>query len=455
MKLIRHSIYACFSCLFAFSVNAAPSANVVILMDASGSVGDEAFEDEKRYVAELASSYQLEQAQVGVIRYSTGAQVIHSLGDNQDRDALASKIAETEFVKGRTHTRTAVELAMDEFDMYSLDPNHKRILVLLTDGNPYPLETQGVCDLAGALNARSISTVAILVGPSINQGNLSCITEEGGLVLSNDFSQIGHDMSDGGHATFKPALLHDFDLDSLHNNDELLTDSDFDGLPDYIDSDDDGDGVLTLAEDSNADGNVLNDDSDRDGIADYLDSEVTPFAVDAVAGPDQYVLDRVTLSGYNSTVEAGFENAEFTWTIEQKCMSDMLCEPAFDVNGVVVDIELASQGEYIATLFIEDVNGVSHSDSLRIAAYGHAYTQEQVDAMIAAAIADYKANDPRLQRKKHKIERLKKRLHKKKTRQQVLESWVETLKSRIVALKQRLDIEKERRLILLERQAQN
>ena len=51
-------------------------------------------------------------------------------------------------------------------------------------------------------------------------------------------------------------------------------DSDWDGIPDYRDTDDDNDVIWTKNEDSNKDGNPINDDSDRDGIPDYLDPDL-------------------------------------------------------------------------------------------------------------------------------------------------------------------------------------
>ncbi len=48
-------------------------------------------------------------------------------------------------------------------------------------------------------------------------------------------------------------------------------DSDADGIDDFLDTDDDGDSLLTIDEDANADGDPRNDDSDGDGTPDYLD----------------------------------------------------------------------------------------------------------------------------------------------------------------------------------------
>ena len=52
-------------------------------------------------------------------------------------------------------------------------------------------------------------------------------------------------------------------------------DTDGNGVPNYVDTDDDGDGVLTINEDLNNDGDPTNDDSDNDGIPNYLDSDST------------------------------------------------------------------------------------------------------------------------------------------------------------------------------------
>ncbi len=52
-------------------------------------------------------------------------------------------------------------------------------------------------------------------------------------------------------------------------------DTDGDGIPNYLDDDDDGDGTLTIDEDYNGDGNPGNDDINNNGIPDYLDYQVT------------------------------------------------------------------------------------------------------------------------------------------------------------------------------------
>lgn len=68
-----------------------------------------------------------------------------------------------------------------------------------------------------------------------------------------------------------PTYLEDLD----GNKNGFDDDSDSDDIPNFLDTDDDGDGVLTKYEDLDNDGNPLNDDSDGDGIPNYLDSDST------------------------------------------------------------------------------------------------------------------------------------------------------------------------------------
>ena len=56
------------------------------------------------------------------------------------------------------------------------------------------------------------------------------------------------------------------------NNQPALLDTDNDGTPNYLDTDDDGDGVLTINEDYNGNNNPGDDDINANGIPDYLDN---------------------------------------------------------------------------------------------------------------------------------------------------------------------------------------
>lgn len=59
-----------------------------------------------------------------------------------------------------------------------------------------------------------------------------------------------------------------------NNSVNAILDTDNDGIVNYLDNDDDGDGLFTFREDYNQDGNPGNDDTNTNGTPDYLESAV-------------------------------------------------------------------------------------------------------------------------------------------------------------------------------------
>ena len=91
----------------------------------------------------------------------------------------------------------------------------------------------------------------------------------------------------------------DGEVDPTGNNDPTDDDTDGDGVPDYLDVDDDGDGILTVNEnpDPNSDGIGFGDDaidSDGDGLPDYLE-----FDNATILGDDLEVFNALTPNGDN------------------------------------------------------------------------------------------------------------------------------------------------------------
>ncbi len=85
------------------------------------------------------------------------------------------------------------------------------------------------------------------------------------------------------------------DEDRNNNGNPLDDDTDGDDIPDYLDVDDDGDGVHTADEDRNNNGNPFDDDTDNNGVPDYLDldddGDGIPSADEVAAGCDPASLD--------------------------------------------------------------------------------------------------------------------------------------------------------------------
>ena len=89
-----------------------------------------------------------------------------------------------------------------------------------------------------------------------------CGDTDGSIQGNIDTLNCGDDDNDG-----VPNVFEDFNGDGDVTND----DTDDDGVPNYLDEDDDGDGVLTIDEAVDEDGNPI--DTDGDGDVNYLDND--------------------------------------------------------------------------------------------------------------------------------------------------------------------------------------
>jgi gliding motility-associated-like protein len=78
----------------------------------------------------------------------------------------------------------------------------------------------------------------------------------------------------------------DYDCDSIPDNIEGDTDFNFDGIPNMMDFDSDGDGIPDIVErDYNRDG-IIYDDCDNDGWPDYLDTDQCNFFIPNILTPN-------------------------------------------------------------------------------------------------------------------------------------------------------------------------
>ena len=110
-------------------------------------------------------------------------------------------------------------------------------------------------------------------------------------VAENTWTGSDKDL-DGLDDGYEGATSIDVDVnDEIDDPSIHLPDTDGDGIPDYRDTDDDGDDIATIDEDLDQDGNWLNDDTDGDGLPNYLDNDLD------VAGSDIEVFNVLTPNG--------------------------------------------------------------------------------------------------------------------------------------------------------------
>jgi gliding motility-associated-like protein len=140
---------------------------------------------------------------------------------------------------------------------------------------------------------------------SDNDGIKDALESGGQLPLNLDSDNDGiDDAFDSNLGNSFTSLLQDTDgdsspdyLDEDDDQDGILTatestlpdqnlDHDQDGHKDYLDKDDDNDGILTAAEDANGDGDFFNDDCDGDQLADYLDPDQCKLKIELGFSPN-------------------------------------------------------------------------------------------------------------------------------------------------------------------------
>ncbi|MDO7171677.1 FKBP-type peptidyl-prolyl cis-trans isomerase [Mariniflexile sp. AS56] len=104
------------------------------------------------------------------------------------------------------------------------------------------------------------------------------ITAYSPIIFKFELLQMSENDHDGDGI---PSYLEDLNGDGEYTvnyedlSDTSDDDSDGDGTPDYADTDDDNDGISTINEDINNDGDPRNDDSNGNGIPNYLDATDT------------------------------------------------------------------------------------------------------------------------------------------------------------------------------------
>ncbi|EGV43930.1 hypothetical protein BZARG_2356 [Bizionia argentinensis JUB59] len=179
-------------------------------------------------------------------------------------------------------------LACGELVFYKIKSDPFESLSLKIKNPGLTLESLIALDANG--NLVNDQEIEVLIGTGGNQFNYRTYNNDPIGLFCNDIPpssvQITQDLSSiAGKAYIKVTLIED-DLDGIpaEMEDENLdgdfnpatnpTDTDGDGIPDYLDEDDDGDNVLTKIELGDAADPLTNPrDTDGDGVPDYLDTD--------------------------------------------------------------------------------------------------------------------------------------------------------------------------------------
>ncbi|AJW70265.1 HYR domain-containing protein [Nitrosopumilus adriaticus] len=153
----------------------------IFLMDSSGSVGSSGWQIEKDFVNNIIQTSLPDSTDpVGIIRFSNSAIVDHHLIDNQDRNVLQNLVNSLNFISSTTATRDAVQAGINEFNTNGVS-NAPKLMLLITDGNPFPSSSQNPCtapSLKTQLDSNAIKVVIIGVGNNWNPSLISCLVDD-------------------------------------------------------------------------------------------------------------------------------------------------------------------------------------------------------------------------------------------------------------------------------------
>ena len=113
-------------------------ADIVFLVDSSGSMGDENFTKQKQFIANFAQSTTIgpQNFQIGVVTFSRSVRNEFDLSTHHDVSSLVNAIDAIEWMGRATYTDLGLQYVMqNSFTTAAGDrPNAPNILIVMTDG---------------------------------------------------------------------------------------------------------------------------------------------------------------------------------------------------------------------------------------------------------------------------------------------------------------------------------
>ena len=161
--------------------NKTTAADIIVLMDSSGSIGENDFTKALNYTAELSLLYKLGEndTRFGVIFYHSDVEHILTIPLNYtyNHSVLIDRIKETGYTRGGTNTGQAIEYATQQFFNEGFgsrrsDVNDSSVvplvLIVATDGR----SGDDVTEPSNSAREKDINIFSIGIGPNVNDEEL-------------------------------------------------------------------------------------------------------------------------------------------------------------------------------------------------------------------------------------------------------------------------------------------
>ena len=172
--------------------------DIVIVLDTSGSVGEDNFGKVLDFAKSLINTVSIENGniRVGVIQFATEVTPIFNLKDLiKDRDGMLNAVDNIEYKGGKTYTAGAIRLAVDQYfkEENGARPDAKRHLMVVTDGKS-TVKSEDTIPAADYARSRNIHVSAIPVNMTekAQRDELEGIANnKGSLIHIDDFDSLG------------------------------------------------------------------------------------------------------------------------------------------------------------------------------------------------------------------------------------------------------------------------
>ena len=137
--------------------------DIVILLDSSSSVGEEAFEKVKEFAKLVIKTVDVEKDRVAVLQFASEVNVNFQLDEHiGNRDDMLEAVDGIEYIKGKTNTAEALNVAVTLLsESKGGRPDVQKLMIVVADGIA-TVNPEGVNDAAiKARNAATLIAVAV------------------------------------------------------------------------------------------------------------------------------------------------------------------------------------------------------------------------------------------------------------------------------------------------------
>lgn len=159
------------------TANCDAQADILLIMDSTGSIGSVDYDKMLKFVANLTHSFKLgpKNIQFGAILFGDDAQNLFDFGAHNDHASLENAIRTAPYLAQTTYTNLALRYArlQSYTALHGARPGITRTAIVLTDGGSYdPNETAREAQL---LKDTGVLVLSIGIGTNINQTELRLI----------------------------------------------------------------------------------------------------------------------------------------------------------------------------------------------------------------------------------------------------------------------------------------